>query len=377
MREDQKKKILVIDDDATIRKVISSFLEKTGYTAITAENGRDAIAKLNEEIPDLIITDLRMPGMSGTELIEQVSREHPATETKVDIPIIVISGTSDISEMVAALHHGAWDYITKPIEDLTILTYAIKRSLERSQLLLENQQYKLNLEKEVQIRTKAFQDELIMRKHTEKLLRESMDDLNKILEAVIATISHICDVRDPYTGGHQYRVARLSQKIAEEMELDKDRIKSIYIAGQLHDIGKIAIPLEILSRPGKISNLEKEMIKIHTTTGYNILREIDFPWPIAEIVYQHHEREDGSGYPLGLKGDEILLEAKIISVADIIEAIASHRPYRASLGMETALSVIEEYSGIHFDAEVAAAARKVIIDKKYTFEEFNDDKFIK
>lgn len=201
MREDQKKKILVIDDDATIRKVISSFLEKTGYTAITAENGRDAIAKLNEEIPDLIITDLRMPGMSGTELIEQVSREHPATETKVDIPIIVISGTSDISEMVAALHHGAWDYITKPIEDLTILTYAIKRSLERSQLLLENQQYKLNLEKEVQIRTKAFQDELIMRKHTEKLLRESMDDLNKILEAVIATISHICDVRDPYTGG--------------------------------------------------------------------------------------------------------------------------------------------------------------------------------
>lgn len=161
------------------------------------------------------------------------------------------------------------------------------------------------------------------------------------------------------------------------MELDKDRIKSIYIAGQLHDIGKIAIPLEILSRPGKISNLEKEMIKIHTTTGYNILREIDFPWPIAEIVYQHHEREDGSGYPLGLKGDEILLEAKIISVADIIEAIASHRPYRASLGMETALSVIEEYSGIHFDAEVAAAARKVIIDKKYTFEEFNDDKFIK
>jgi len=208
----------------------------------------------------------------------------------------------------------------------------------------------------------------IERKRAEKELEESLKKLRSVLEGTIHAIAGIVETRDPYTAGHQRRVADLACAIAREMNLSEDRIEGIRMAATIHDIGKIAVPAEILSKPGKLSSVEMSIIKTHSLVGYEILRGIDFPWPIAEIVYQHHERLDGSGYPRGLKGDKILLEAKILAVADVVEAMISHRPYRPALTLNIALKEITENSGTLYDPEVVKACRELFLKKKFRFE---------
>ncbi len=158
-----------------------------------------------------------------------------------------------------------------------------------------------------------------------------------ILEGTVLAMSRIVESRDPYTAGHEQQVARIACVISEKMLLPADRVDAIRVAGQLHDIGKIAVPSEILTKPGRLSPLEMEMVKTHCQNAYDILKAIEFPYPVAKIILQHHERLDGSGYPQGLKGDEILLEARIIGVADVIEAISSHRPYRPAKDVDVAM----------------------------------------
>ena len=186
-----------------------------------------------------------------------------------------------------------------------------------------------------------------------------LQDLRKIVDGTINIIVATVEVRDPYTAGHQKRVADLAGAIAKEMDLTDDQIEAIKMAGVVHDLGKVNIPAEILSKPGKISELEYELIKTHPQSGYELIKHIDFPWPIGEMILQHHERIDGSGYPSGLKGDEIMLEARILAVADIIEAMASHRPYRPALGIEQALAQIKHDKGKSLDPEVVEACLKV------------------
>ena len=168
------------------------------------------------------------------------------------------------------------------------------------------------------------------------------------IEALAATI----EVRDPYTAGHQQRTTAIAEAIAKRLGLDQDRLRGLFIAGTVHDIGKISVPTSILSKPGKLDELEFALIQKHSQTGYEILRGIEFPWPVAEIVHQHHERLDGSGYPRGLKGDDILLEARILAVADVLEAISSHRPYRPSLGIDFALEELKKQAGDKLDSQV-------------------------
>lgn len=189
--------------------------------------------------------------------------------------------------------------------------------------------------------------------------------IKESLGGTVEAIAKMVEVRDPYTAGHQSRVSHLAVAIAKELGLKDDQIEGIRVAANIHDIGKIQIPAEILSKPTKLTDLEYEMIKTHSGTGYEILKNIHFPWPIAQIVYQHHERIDGNGYPNGLKGDEILLEAKIIAVSDVVEAIASHRPYRAALGIEIALQEIEKGKGEAFDSKVADACLSLFREKNY------------
>ena len=174
--------------------------------------------------------------------------------------------------------------------------------------------------------------------------------------------------RDPYTAGHQERVAELAVAIAKEMGLPERRIMGLRMAGFLHDLGKIAIPVEILKKPIPLNKLEFDLIKTHPEVAYEVLKEIDFPWPIAEIVYQHHERIDGSGYPRGLKDDEILLEARILAVADVVEAMSSHRPYRPAYTIEEALEEIVRNKGKLYDPEVVDACVKLFKEKKFSFE---------
>lgn len=199
---------------------------------------------------------------------------------------------------------------------------------------------------------KLFSMEVLKDKALEDL-KNSIKRLHRSWLQTVQMTTAITDARDPYTVGHERRVAEIAVAIAIEMGLDTGKIEGIRVSGYLHDLGKIGVPAETLAKPGKLSAPEFELVKTHSERGYKILQEVDFPWPVAEVAYQHHERLDGSGYPRGLKGEEILLEARIMAVADVVEAMASHRPYRAGLGIEKALAEIERGRGTAYDPTAA------------------------
>ena len=205
------------------------------------------------------------------------------------------------------------------------------------------------------------------RKRAEKTLKETLDSLRKAVGVTIQVMVSAVEARDPYTAGHQVRSADLARTIATEMGLPQEKIDGIRMAGSIHDIGKLSIPAEILSKPTKLSEIEFSLIKEHPRQGFEILKGVESPWPLAEIIYQHHERIDGSGYPRHLKGDDILLEARILAVADVVEAIASHRPYRPALGIDAALEEISKNRGILYDPEVADVCLKLFREKEYRF----------
>jgi len=198
-----------------------------------------------------------------------------------------------------------------------------------------------------------------------KQLEKTLKELRKVLGGTIEAMALTVETRDPYTAGHQRRVSNLARSIATEMGVSEDQIQGIRLAGVIHDVGKISVPGEILSKPGKISTNEFGIIKEHPQVGYNILKTVDFPWPIAQIVLQHHERMDGSGYPDGISGDNILIEARILSVADVVEAMASHRPYRAALGINLALEEISKNRGSFYDSKVVDACLRLFNEKGY------------
>ncbi len=217
------------------------------------------------------------------------------------------------------------------------------------------------------IGTRSYIWDITVHQKDQDQVQETLEKLRKSLNATIDAIALTVEVRDPFTSGHHRRVADLARAIATEMKISKDQIDGIRAAGVIHDLGKICVPAEILSKPGKLNPSEFDLIKAHPKVAYDILKDIEFPWPVALIVYQHHERMDGSGYPQGLKGDDILLEARIIAVADVVEAMSSHRPYRPSLGLETALEEISKNKGILYDSKVVAACLRLFGEKRYEF----------
>lgn len=198
-------------------------------------------------------------------------------------------------------------------------------------------------------------------------LEKTIATLRMALEGAIQTLTITSEARDPYTAGHQRRVSDLAISIAQEMGLPENTVAGIRMAGLIHDIGKLAVPAEILSKPSKINDLEFQLVKTHPEVGYDILKKIDFPWPVADIVLQHHERMNGSGYPRKLKGPDIIIEARIINVADVVEAMASHRPYRPSLGIEKSLEQISKNRGILYDDEVVEACLRLFREKRFKF----------
>ena len=194
-----------------------------------------------------------------------------------------------------------------------------------------------------------------------------IQNYKKHLDDTIKTLASIVETRDPYTSGHQKRVVHLVIAIAKELGFSQEKIEAIKTAAQLHDIGKMNIPTSILARPGKISAIEYEMIKTHCQLGYAVLKNIEFPWPIADIILQHHEKLDGSGYPNGLKAKEIMLEARIITVADVVEAMSSHRPYRPALGIDRALKEIVKNKGKLYDSKIVDICVELFKKKKFKF----------
>ncbi len=210
---------------------------------------------------------------------------------------------------------------------------------------------------------------IIERKQTKEALQKSAEQRAHMVENAVEALASLVELRDPYTAGHQRRVAKLSLAVAERLGFDRDRAAALRLAALVHDVGKIQIPTEILNKPGKLNNLEMRLIREHPTSARNLFEGVEFAWPLAEIIYQHHERLDGSGYPQGLSGNEILLEARIMAVADVVEAISSHRPYRPSLGLEAALAEIEKNAGRLYDPDIVDICLKLLREEGFTFEE--------
>jgi PAS domain S-box-containing protein/putative nucleotidyltransferase with HDIG domain len=208
-------------------------------------------------------------------------------------------------------------------------------------------------------------EDITERKHAQLQVQQSLQQLQKTIKEIIEAMAYIGEVRDPYTAGHQRRVAHLSYDIAKSMGLQDEKFEGLTMAAFVHDIGKILVPSDILSKPGKLTKPEFDMLKDHTRVGYEILKTIEFPWPIAKIVLQHHERMNGSGYPGGLSGDQIIIEARILAVADVVEAMSSHRPYRPALGIDKALEEINLNRGTLYDSEVVDACVRLFTDKAY------------
>ena len=208
--------------------------------------------------------------------------------------------------------------------------------------------------------------DITKRREAEKEARENSEKLRRVLEETILALSSTIEVRDPYTAGHQKKVTILARAIAKELKLNPDKSEGLKLSAMTHDIGKIAVPSEILNKPAKLTELEFNIIKMHPVVGYNILKKVEFPWPVAEIVLQHHERLDGSGYPEGLKNGKILFEARILAIADVVEAMNSYRPYRPALGIDKALEEIKEKKGKLYDPEIVEACIKVF-EKGFEF----------
>jgi len=357
-----KHSILIVDDEESILNSFQRVLADEDYEVHTVNNGSEGLNKLRtaQKPYSVIVSDQRMPEMSGVQFFAQAKDIFP------DAVRILLTGYADSDAIIDAINKGGVHlYFTKPWREEEILLH-IKQSLSKVEILAENKRLvelikiknqelvKLNktLEKKANYRT----NDLLAQ--TEKL-KDSYKKSQLILDGIVKTLSKIVETRDPYTSGHEDQVAKIACKIAKEMKLTEEQVSSIYISATLHDIGKISVPSEILTKPSVLTNLEREIIKTHCKVANDILANIEFPYPVAEIIYQHHERMDGSGYPRGLKGDNIALEARIIGVADVIDAMASYRPYRPALGVDAAIEEITKFRGVTYDPSVVDACLKI------------------
>jgi putative nucleotidyltransferase with HDIG domain len=326
-----KGKILVVDDEEAIREVVSTMLEAQGYECATAANGRLARAHLEEHTPDLVLSDMVMPQMDGIKLLEWVHQHDPA------VPVIIVTAMHDIATALEAIRRGAYDYILKPFEK-DQLFLSVRRALEHRRVVLENQKYQSDLERLVEERTGQL-------KGTLQQLEQSYDDT---LEALGGAL----DLKDAETEGHCKRVTAFTIAIAKAMKVPTQSLPVIARAAFLHDIGKMAIPDSVLRKPGPLNEDEKQVMRTHCDIGYNMVTRIPFLREAAQIVLAHQEYFDGTGYPRGLKGEQIPLGARIFAVADALDAMVSDRPYRKALSIEHARGEIKRCSGTQFDPKV-------------------------
>jgi len=332
-------RIMIVDDEEAVRRWLSRVLSVGGYECTLAADAAEARKFIKDQNFELILCDVKMPGESGMDFIRHVAAEY------ADTAIMMMTAVDDPAVAETALETGVYGYMIKPFNPNEVIIN-IRNSLRRRELEVASRAYRRELEQKVEERT---------------------IELRKTLNGVIYALTMTVEYRDPYTSGHQQRVSDLARTIAKEMGFSKDKVTGIRMAGVLHDIGKIAIPIEILSKPGRLSKTEFELIKNHSQVGYDILKSIKFPWPVAQIVLQHHERIDGFGYPNGLLGKKILIEAKIMGIADVVEAMSSHRPYRPALGIDKALEEISINKGKLYDVEAVNACLRVFKDKGFKF----------
>jgi len=452
--------ILIADDDVGLASNLKDILEAEGYNTTVAHDGKTALNFCPDNSVDLALVDIKLPDMSGVELIQKLSKQHPRAA------YIIITGYAALDSAIDAVkQREIVAYETKPLAMEHILTL-IRQVIERKRtekelhkahdyldriingmyesLMIIDRDYRIvdvnkcflesygksrkqtightcyeithrnsqpcsgaeclcprkvifetgtpltvdhtNKDKhgeDLIVEVSSFpllsptgeveyvveiQHDITERKRMEEERKQSARKLLNAMRQTIRTIATTIELRDPYTAGHQLRVTALACAIARELGLSEDQIEGLRMAGFVHDIGKIAVPSDILSKPGRLSEIEFALIKVHPQAGYDILgKGKGFPWPIAQIVLQHHERMDGSGYPSGISGEDIIFEARILAVADVVEAMSSHRPYRPAIGINGALEEISKKRGIWYDPQVVDACIRLFHEKNFKF----------
>jgi putative nucleotidyltransferase with HDIG domain len=326
------ERILVVDDEEAIREIVTSMLVSANYHCRQAASGVEALAMLNSgDEFELMLTDLMMAELDGIGLLERTKEKFP------DMPVVMVTAVHDISVALAAIRNGAYDYLLKPFEREQLLA-TVRRALENRRLKMENRAYQTNLESLVAARTEQ--------------LRKAMGNLERSYDITLEALGDALDLKDAETEGHSKRVTAFTIAIARALGLPKEQISVIARGAFLHDIGKMAIPDAILRKPGKLNPDEVAIMREHCYRGYQMLKKIPFLTEASDIVYSHQERFDGTGYPRGLRGDEIPLGARIFSIADTLDAITSDRPYRAAQTLEAARAEIKRCSGSQFDPEI-------------------------
>ena len=323
--------ILVVDDEEAIREVVATMLESRGYHCTSVSNGRAAQDLVRKQTPDLVLSDMIMPEMDGIKLLDWLRNYDP------EIPVIMVTAIHDISTALEAIRRGAYDYILKPFEK-DQLYHGVGRALQHRRLVVENRNYQAALEQQVQDRTAQLTGALAQ-------LEQSYDDT---LEALGSAL----DLKDAETEGHCQRVTAFTISIAKTVPVPPVYLPILARAAFLHDIGKMAIPDSILRKPGPLDDDEKQIMRTHCEIGYNVLTRIPFLRDAAEIVLAHQEFFDGTGYPRGLRGEQIPLGARIFSIADAMDAMISDRPYRRALPMSHACEEIRRCSGTQFDPKI-------------------------
>ncbi len=324
-------RILIVEDEAVIREILVRKLSNLGYLCDSSDNGSDALKILASSEYDLLLTGVTMPAMGGTELLEEALRIRP------DIAVILVASVADIGIAVDSLKDGAYDYLTKPFS-LEEVSISVSRALEKRRLLIENQNYRRTLEEQVASRTRQ--------------LKEALEVLHHTYHSTLIALGTALDSRDADKDGHSLRVTLYSTRLARRFGLSEEDLRIIQQGAVLHDIGKIGVPDGLLRKPGPLTEDEWELMRRHPLTGYRILSGIKFLQGAAQVVLHHHERYDGTGYPAGLKGDEISLGARIFSVADTLDCMTSARPFQAPVSFEAAREEISRLAGLQFDPKV-------------------------
>ncbi len=331
-------RILVIDDEAHVRSMMGSTLERRGYDVQLASSGYEALQILDQNAFDLVLADILMQDINGIAVLDHIHAQQP------QLPVVMVSAVHDISVVIDAMRRGAYDYLLKPFEN-EHLVKTVERALDHRRTLQDTHNYQQNLEQVVRART--------------EMLHQAMENLEHSYDVTLEALGDALDLKDSETEGHSRRVTAYTIALARAMGIAPAEIKIIARGAFLHDIGKMAIPDEILRKPGKLSTEEQETMREHSTRGYDILRKIPFLSGAAKIVFSHQEHYDGSGYPNGLRGNEIPIGARIFAVADTLDAITSDRPYRKARSFDAAREEILRCSGTQFDPAVVEVLLKI------------------
>lgn len=320
-----------MDDEEAIREVVSTLLAEQGYDCVAAARAREALVRLAGNSFDLVLSDIVMPEMDGIRLLEQVRAQHE------HLPVVMLTALHDIRTALEAIRKGAYDYVLKPFEKEQLFV-SVRRALEHRRLLLENLEYQKNLERLVAERTRE--------------LRAALEELEHSYDYTLEALGGALDLKDSETEGHCQRVTAFTIAMARAAGLPAEQVRHVARAAFLHDIGKMGIPDAILLKPTKLAEEERHIMRRHCEIGYEVLRRIPFLREAAEIVMAHQEHYDGSGYPRGLKGEQIPLGARIFSIADTLDAMTSDRPYRKAVSLEAAKREIQAHAGTQFDPKI-------------------------